>query len=162
LLPDVLVQAKRGCLAQMIDAYKQLGEKANLVAVEEVPRERVSMYGIVGVGIQNGTAFKITSMIEKPRIEDAPSNLSITGRYILQPEVLDLLGTQTRGAGGEIQLTDAMLRLAQTQPFFGLKFEGKTFDCGSKIGFLAANIAYALARDDIAPALREEIGRLLG
>ena len=162
LLPDVLVQAKRGCLAQMIDAYKQLGDKANLVAVEEVPRERVSMYGIVGVGKQNGTAFKITSMIEKPRIEDAPSNLSITGRYILQPEVLDLLGTQTRGTGGEIQLTDAMLRLAQTQPFFGLKFEGKTFDCGSKIGFLAANIAYALARDDIAPALREEIGRLLG
>jgi UTP--glucose-1-phosphate uridylyltransferase len=161
LLPDVLVQAKRGCLAQMIDAYKSLGEKANVIAVEEVPRERVSMYGIVGVGKQNGLAFQITSMIEKPRVEDAPSNLSITGRYILQPEVLDLLGTQTRGAGGEIQLTDAMLRLAQTQPFFGLKFEGKSFDCGSKIGFLSANIAYALEREDIAPSLRDEIRRLL-
>src|ERR1700760_1447208 len=97
LLPDVLVQAKRGCLAQMIDAYKSLGESANVIAVEEVPRERVSMYGIVGVGKQNGLAFQITSMVEKPRVEDAPSNLSITGRYILQPEVLDLLGTQTRG-----------------------------------------------------------------
>jgi UTP--glucose-1-phosphate uridylyltransferase len=161
LLPDVLVQAKRGCLAQMIDAYKNLGAKANLLAVEEVPRERVSMYGIVGVGKQNGSAFHITSMIEKPQVEDAPSNLSITGRYILQPEVLDFLGTQTRGAGGEIQLTDAMLRLAQTQPFFGLKFEGKSFDCGSKIGFLTANVAYALAREDIAPAFRDEITRLL-
>jgi UTP--glucose-1-phosphate uridylyltransferase len=161
LLPDVLVQAKRGCLAQMIDAYNSLGDKANVIAVEEVPRERVSMYGIVGVGKQNGLAFQITSMVEKPRVEDAPSNLSITGRYILQPEVLDLLGTQTRGAGGEIQLTDAMLRLAQTQPFFGLKFEGKSFDCGSKIGFLSANIAYALERDDIAPSLRDEIRRLL-
>ena len=146
----------------MIDAYRQLGERANLIAVEEVPRERVSMYGIVGVGPQSGNAFKLTGMVEKPRVEDAPSNLAITGRYILQPEVLDLLGTQTRGTGGEIQLTDAMLRLAQSQPFFGLKFEGKSFDCGSKIGFLTANVAYALDRDDIAPALRDEIRRLLG
>jgi len=162
LLPDVLVQAQRGCLAQMVDAYKSLGEKANLIAVEEVPLDRIDMYGVVGVGAPNGKAFEITGMVEKPRRDEAPSNLAITGRYILQPEILDLLGTQTRGTGGEIQLTDAMLRLSQTQHFYGLKFEGRSFDCGSKIGFLAANVAYALARDDIAPAFRDEIKRLLG
>jgi len=162
LLPDVLVQAQRGCLAQMVDAYKSLGEKANLIAVEEVPLDRIHMYGVVGVGAPNGKAFEITGMVEKPRRDEAPSNLAITGRYILQPEILDLLGTQTRGTGGEIQLTDAMLRLSQTQHFYGLKFEGRSFDCGSKIGFLAANVAYALARDDIAPAFRDEIKRLLG
>jgi UTP--glucose-1-phosphate uridylyltransferase len=161
LLPDVLVQAKRGCLAQMIDAYKSLGEKANLLAVEEVPRERVSMYGIVGVGKQNGSAFRITSMIEKPRIEDAPSNLSITGRYILQPEVLDLLATQTRGAGGEIQLTDAMIQLMAEDRFFGLKFEGKTYDCGDRVGFLAANVAYGLAREDLGPAFRQALKEIV-
>ena len=93
-------------------------------------------------------------MVEKPKREDAPSNLIITGRYILQPEIFDLLETQQNGAGGEIQLTDAMLRLLEKQPCYGFKFDGRTFDCGSKLGFLAANVAYALARDDIAPAFR--------
>ena len=110
------------------------------------------MYGVVGVGKPKGKAFAITKMVEKPPRGTAPSNLIITGRYILQPEIFDILGNQERGAGGEIQLTDAMIRLAQTQPFYGLKFEGKTYDCGSKVGFLAANVAYALAREDIAPA----------
>jgi UTP--glucose-1-phosphate uridylyltransferase len=101
-------------------------------------------------------------MVEKPSRDQAPSNLIITGRYILQPEIFDVLATQSRGAGGEIQLTDAMIRLAESQKFLGVKFEGRSFDCGSKIGFLTANVAYALARDDIAPAFRKEIEQLLG
>jgi UTP--glucose-1-phosphate uridylyltransferase len=162
LLPDVLVQARRGCLAQMIDAYGDLVERANIIAVEEIPPERTHMYGVVGVGAAKGKAFAITEMVEKPPRGSAPSNLIITGRYILQPEIFDLLETQERGTGGEIQITDAMIRLAQTTPFYGLKFEGRTFDCGSKIGFLTANVAYALARKDIAPAFRAEIEGLLG
>jgi UTP--glucose-1-phosphate uridylyltransferase len=161
LLPDVLVQAQQGCLRQMMDAYAALDDHPNIIAVEQVPAERIHMYGAVGVGKSRGPVFEITGMVEKPSREDAPSNLIITGRYILQPEVFDMLASQTRGAGGEIQLTDAMIRLAQRQPFYGLKFEGRSFDCGSKIGFLAANVAYALARQDIAPALRAELRTLL-
>jgi UTP--glucose-1-phosphate uridylyltransferase len=161
LLPDVLVQHERGCLAQMIDAAGELGERANIVAVEEVPPERVDQYGVVGVGANKGKMFSITSMVEKPSRERAPSNLILTGRYILQPEILDFLATQDRGTGGEIQLTDAMIALAQTQPFYGLKFAGRSFDCGSKIGFLAANVSYALARSDIAPGFRAEIKKIL-
>ena len=162
LLPDVLVQGQRSCLTQMLDAYRQLPGNPNIIAVEEVPLDRIHMYGVVGVGKSQGQAFEITQMIEKPPRDRAPSNLIITGRYILQPKIFEILADQTRGAGGEIQLTDAMIRLAQEQPFYGFKFEGRSFDCGSKIGFLAANIAYALARDDIAPALRAEIKSLLG
>jgi UTP--glucose-1-phosphate uridylyltransferase len=162
LLPDVLVQHERGCLAQMIDAAREVGERANVVAVEEVPPERVDQYGVVGVGAPKGKMFSITSMVEKPQRERAPSNLILTGRYILQPEILDILATQDRGTGGEIQLTDAMIELARRQPFYGLKFDGRSFDCGSKIGFLVANVSYALARDDIAPGFREEIKKILG
>jgi UTP--glucose-1-phosphate uridylyltransferase len=162
LLPDVLVQHERGCLAQMMDAYNSLGKSANVIAVEEVPPERVHMYGIVGVGKPQGKAFSITKMVEKPAREAAPSNLSITGRYILQPEIFDLLATQESGAGGEIQLTDAMVALTKKQNFYGLKFEGRSFDCGSKIGFLTANVSYALARSDVAPEFRKELEALLG
>jgi UTP--glucose-1-phosphate uridylyltransferase len=162
LLPDVLVQAERGCLAQMIDARAHLPAKSNVIAVEEVSMDRVHMYGVVGVGDARGEAFAITRMVEKPPRTEAPSNLIITGRYILQPEIFDILADQTRGAGGEIQLTDAMIRLAEKQPFYGLKFQGRSFDCGSKVGFLAANVAYALAREDIAPAFRAELKALLG
>jgi UTP--glucose-1-phosphate uridylyltransferase len=162
LLPDVLVQARRGCMAQMMDAHARLPDKANVIAVEPVPIERLHLYGVVGVGKSEGEAFEITQMVEKPPRDSAPSNLCITGRYILQPEIFDILASQTRGTGGEIQLTDAMIRLAERQPFYGLKFEGRSFDCGSKIGFLAANVAYALARDDLGPALRAEIKTLLG
>jgi len=165
LLPDVLVQHKPGCLAQMIEAYQAAGERSNIIAVEEVPMERIHQYGVVGVGQGttqgNGKTFPITQMVEKPPREKAPSNLIITGRYILQPEIFDLLATQAGGAGGEIQITDSMITLAKTQPFYALKFDGRSFDCGSKIGFLAANVAYALDRDDIAPALRDEIRKLL-
>jgi UTP--glucose-1-phosphate uridylyltransferase len=163
LLPDVLVQHSRGCLAQMMDVYRANGVgAANMIAVEEVPHERIHMYGVVGVGEPAGKAFKITQMVEKPKREAAPSNLIITGRYILQPQIFAILANQARGTGDEIQLTDAMIRLAEQQPFLGLKFEGTSFDCGSKIGFLAANVAYALARKDIAPAFRQELKRILG
>ncbi len=161
ILPDVLVQHPRGCLAQMIDAAKDLDDNANIIAVEEVPMERIHMYGVVGVGAPKGKAFAITQMVEKPKRAEAPSNLSITGRYILQPELFDLLGKQAAGAGGEIQLTDAMLALANTQPFYGFKFDGRSFDCGSKIGFLTANVAYGLARPDLAPELRAELKQML-
>ena len=162
LLPDVLVQNPQGCLAQMIDAANAIGDTANIVAVEEVPHERVSSYGVVGVGEPKGKAFAITGMVEKPKREAAPSNLIITGRYILQPEIFEILERQERGTGGEIQLTDAMLQLMNRQPFYGLKFEGRSFDCGSKAGFLAANVAYALEREDLAEEVRAEIARLLG
>ncbi len=161
LLPDVLVQAKKSCLAQMLEAYAALGENANLIAVEEVPEDLTHMYGVVGMGPRKGKAFEITGMIEKPPRGKAPSNRIITGRYILQPEIFEFLAKQGRGAGGEIQLTDAMLELAKTQPFFGFDFEGRTFDCGSKIGFLAANVAYALARGDLGVAFRAELNSLL-
>ena len=162
ILPDVLVKNPRGCLAQMMDAAKDLDANANIVAVEEVPMDRIHMYGVVGVGKPKGKAFEITQMVEKPKAADAPSNLSITGRYILQPQIFELLGKQAAGAGGEIQLTDAMLALAKTQPFYGLKFDGRSYDCGSKIGFLTANVAYALDRPDLAPEFRSELKRILG
>ena len=162
LLPDMLIKGEKSCLAQMVDAYKDLGANANLLAVEEVPQDQTHMYGIVGIGKQKGKAFEITEMVEKPPREKAPSNLIITGRYILQPEIFGLLEKQEGGAGGEIQITDAMIKLAKMQPFYGLKFEGRSFDCGSKIGFLSANVAYALERPDLGPALRAEIKTLLG
>jgi UTP--glucose-1-phosphate uridylyltransferase len=160
LLPDVLVQHRRGCLAQMLDAAQGI-DSGNIIAVEQVPAERVHMYGVVGVGARSGALFSLTQMVEKPPRESAPSNLIITGRYILQPEIFDVLAAEKRGAGGEIQLTDAMIELAQTQAFYGLEFEGRSFDCGSKIGFLAANVSYALSRADLAPALRAELETML-
>jgi UTP--glucose-1-phosphate uridylyltransferase len=161
LLPDVLVQNAKGCIRQMIEAANGLDAKANIIAVEEVPAANVGNYGVVGVGKTHGKAFEITKMVEKPKPSEAPSNLIITGRYVLQPEILDILSRQEARAGGEIPLTDAMLELARKQPFYGLKFEGRSFDCGSKIGFLAANVAYALERDDLGPALRAELPGLL-
>jgi UTP--glucose-1-phosphate uridylyltransferase len=146
----------------MIAVAENLENDANIIAVEEVPPERVHMYGIVGVGESKGKAFSISKMVEKPKQSEAPSNLSITGRYILQPQIFSILEKQAAGAGGEIQLTDAMLTLARTQPFYGLKFEGRSFDCGSKIGFLCANVAYALQRDDIAPEFKAELKAMLG
>jgi len=162
LLPDVLVQHNRGCLAQMIDAGRDLGDNANIIAVEQMPADRLHMYGVVGIGERRGDLFSVTQMVEKPARDRAPSNLIITGRYILQPDIFDSLAAEKRGAGGEIQLTDAMIELARSKPFYALEFEGRSFDCGSKVGFLAANIAYALDRSDIAPAMRAELKRLLG
>ncbi|HET9902196.1 MAG TPA: UTP--glucose-1-phosphate uridylyltransferase GalU [Xanthobacteraceae bacterium] len=159
LLPDMLHHGPRGCLAGMMDLHRRTG--GNIVAVYEVPREQVSQYGVVGVGETIGPGFRITAMVEKPKPAEAPSNYAISGRYILQPEIFSLLETQETGAGGEIQLTDSMLTLAKTQPFFGYLFEGRIFDCGSKIGFLSANVAYALAREDIAPAFRKELAKIV-
>ena len=151
LLPDVLVKHKPSGLKQMIDAANAAGaDKANIIAVEEVPMDRIHMYGVVGVGKTKGKAFEVTQMVEKPKAKDAPSNLSITGRYILQPELFEVLSKQAAGAGGEIQLTDAMLTLAKSQPFYGFKFDGRSYDCGSKIGFLTANVAYGLDRNDLS------------
>ena len=160
LLPDVLVQHDPGCLAQMIEAARDI-ERGNIIAVEQVPPERIHLYGVVGVAERTGALYPITAMVEKPTREAAPSNLIITGRYILQPEIFDILATERRGAGGEIQLTDAMIELAKTQAIYGLEFAGRSFDCGSKVGFLTANVAYALERGDIASAIREELERLL-
>ncbi|MBV9556214.1 MAG: UTP--glucose-1-phosphate uridylyltransferase GalU [Pseudolabrys sp.] len=162
LLPDVLVKGKPSCLKQMTEAYAELGDRSNIIAVEEVPMDKVQMYGIVGIGKAKGKAHEITQMVEKPAPDKAPSNLSVTGRYILQPEIFNVLETQSKGAGGEIQLTDAMVTLAKKQPFYSLKFEGQSYDCGSKIGFLAANIAYGLDRPDLGAALRDEMRRQLG
>jgi UTP--glucose-1-phosphate uridylyltransferase len=161
LLPDMIMQAETGCLAQLMDTYAQTG--GNVIAVEECDPEQTDKYGIVGKGEAAGDdAFRITAMIEKPAPAEAPSNLYISGRYILQPEIFGLLGRHQRGAGNEIQLTDAMIALSETQAFYGHRFEGRTFDCGSKIGFLAANVAFALARPDLSAELSTEIRSLLG
>jgi len=160
LLPDMLHFGPRGALSEMMEVYAESGG-GNVVAVYEVPRDQVQQYGIVAVGEKRGKGFRITAMVEKPKPQNAPSNYMISGRYILQPEIFSFLAKQTAGAGGEIQVTDAMLRLAERQPFFGYAFEGRIFDCGSKIGFLTANVAYALAREDVAPALRAELKQLL-
>jgi UTP--glucose-1-phosphate uridylyltransferase len=162
ILPDMLMKARPSCLAQMVDAYRGFGDGASVIAVEEVPMDQTHMYGVVGMGKTKGKGFEITEMVEKPPKGKSPSNLIISGRYILQPEIFEILETQERGAGGEIQLTDAMITLSKRAPYYGLKFEGRTYDCGSKIGFLAANVAYALDRDDLAPAFRAELKRLMG
>jgi UTP--glucose-1-phosphate uridylyltransferase len=163
VLPDELVLHTPGCLKQMIAAAENLGEKSNLIAVEEVPAHLTHQYGICGVGKRQagGKMFEIDGMVEKPPKGTAPSNLSITGRYILQPEIFKILQTQQRGAGGEIQLTDAMIELARTQKFYGLEFAGERHDCGSKAGFLRANIAFGMAREDLRDGLRAEMRKYL-
>jgi UTP--glucose-1-phosphate uridylyltransferase len=162
VLPDELVLNRPGCLAQMIEAAGKLGDRSNLIAVEEVPAHLTHQYGICGVGKRHGSnVFEIDGMVEKPAKGTAPSNLSITGRYILQPEIFKILETQERGAGNEIQLTDAMIGLAKTQSFYGVEFEGERHDCGSKAGFLRANIAYGMAREDLRDGLRAEMKRYL-
>ena len=161
LLPDVLVQTEgKGCLAQMLDAYTAHG--GNIIAVEPVPEDQAKNYGVVSLaGKGDGRVLPIDGMVEKPKPGTAPSNLTILGRYILQPEIFEILSAQEKGAGGEIQITDAMLALLKRQPFYAVKYEGRTFDCGSKVGFLTANVAYALARPDLAGAFKAEIKKLI-
>jgi UTP--glucose-1-phosphate uridylyltransferase len=163
VLPDELVLNTPGCLAQMVEAANSLGDKSNLIAVQEVPAHQTHQYGICGVGKRHGASglFEVDGMVEKPPKGTAPSNYSITGRYILQPEIFKILETQERGSGGEIQLTDAMIGLAKTQRFYGVEFAGERHDCGSKAGFLRANIAYGMARTDLRDGLREEMQRYL-
>jgi UTP--glucose-1-phosphate uridylyltransferase len=162
VLPDELVLNTPGCLKQMIETASSLGEKSNLIAVEAVPDHLTHQYGICGVGKRTGKMFEVDGMVEKPARGTAPSNLSITGRYVLQPEIFQILETQERGAGGEIQLTDAMIGLARTQKFYGVEFEGERHDCGSKAGFLRANIAYGLKRPELREGLIAEMKKYLG
>jgi UTP--glucose-1-phosphate uridylyltransferase len=162
LLPDMLHHSRgKSCLAEMVEAYDRVG--GNHIAVFEAPEDQTHQYGIVGKGESvGGNAFEITKMVEKPKKGTAPSNLAVSGRYILQPEIFDLLERQERGAGGEIQLTDSMLKLAQQQKFYGSVFKGRIYDCGMKIGFLTANVAYALEREGLGEELRAELKALLG
>ena len=158
LLPDMVFKAKPGVLKQMMEAYEETG--GNIIGVEEVDPSEVSNYGIVARGDGPDSGFRITGMVEKPAPKDAPSNLFISGRYILQPEIFALLSEQTKGAGGEIQLTDAMQALIRQQTFTGVKYEGRVFDCGSKIGFLTANVVFALDRPDLSADLTRELRAL--
>ncbi len=153
LLPDDLVLADTPCLKQLCDAYEQTG--GNVVAVTEVPREQTNRYGILQIGKDDGKLVEVTGLVEKPKPEHAPSNLSIIGRYILLPEVVGHLSRMERGAGGEVQLTDAMAKMIGNSAFHGLRYEGRRFDCGDKAGFLEAQIAFALKRPDLGPAVRE-------
>ena len=163
-LPDELMIGKPGCMKQMVDAYNQVG--GNLISVLEVPHEEVSSYGVIAPGAKpdgfDGTLTEVKGLVEKPKVEDAPSNLIVSGRYILQPDVIDILSTQDKGAGGEIQLTDAMAKLIGHQPFHAVTFGGKRYDCGSKIGFVEATLALALERPDMADEVRTMAKRLLG
>jgi UTP--glucose-1-phosphate uridylyltransferase len=160
LLPDMLHYGDKPCLAEMIEAYNEHG--GNHIAVSPVPESETHQYGIVGVEDKSAKVSRITQMVEKPKQGTAPSNLHITGRYILQPGVFEVLATQERGAGGEIQLTDAMLAMQKAgKPYHAVRFDGTIYDTGTKIGFLLANVAYGLQRPDLAPALKAGIAKLV-
>jgi UTP--glucose-1-phosphate uridylyltransferase len=152
LLPDDLVLADTPCLAQLAETYYRTG--GNVVAITEVPPEQTNRYGILKVGNDDGRLVEVTGLVEKPAPKDAPSNLSIIGRYILMPEVIGFLSRMERGAGNEVQLTDGMAHLIGKQPFHGLRYEGRRFDCGDKVGYLEAQIAFALKRPDLADAVK--------
>jgi UTP--glucose-1-phosphate uridylyltransferase len=157
-LADELMVGQPGCMKQMVDAYNRVG--GNLVCGFEVPPEETDRYGIISPGRQDGNLVEVTALVEKPALGTAPSNLMIPGRYILQPEVMRVLETQGKGAGGEIQLTDAMAQMIGGQPFHAYKFGGRRFDCGDKAGYIQANIALALDRPEIGPAVRKFIDTL--
>lgn len=160
LLPDMIMSSEKSCLKGMVELYEKTG--GNVLAVEECDPEQAHKYGIVGKGADVGEGgFKITEMVEKPAKGTAPSNFFINGRYILQPEIFKILETQERGAGNEIQLTDGMLALAKQQEFAAYPFTGETYDCGAKDGFIMANIAFALQRVDIRPAIEEPLKALV-
>lgn len=147
LLPDVLVKSDPGCLRQMMEAYERKG--GNIIAVDPVPNDQTDKYGVIAPVSQDGNIYGMSAMVEKPKPSEAPSNLAITGRYILQPEIFKFLEEQEPGAGNEIQLTDAMAKLMKVSPFFALAFDGKPYDCGSKFGYFKAVCAYAIDHDEI-------------
>jgi UTP--glucose-1-phosphate uridylyltransferase len=153
LLPDDLILSDVPCTQQLADAYRETG--GNVVAVTEVPPEHTNRYGILKIGADNGRLVEVTGLVEKPKPADAPSNLSIIGRYVLLPDVIEHLARMERGAGNEVQLTDGMARMIGSTPFHGLRYEGRRFDCGDKIGFLEAQIAFALRRPEMAGHVRE-------
>ena len=163
-LPDELMIGEPGCMKQMVDAYNEVG--GNLISVLEVPREEVSSYGVIAPGAKpegfGGALTEVKGLVEKPKVQDAPSNLIISGRYILQPDVMRVLENQEKGAGGEVQLTDAMAQMIEQQPFHAVTFAGRRFDCGSKTGFVEATLALALERDDMGADVRAMAKRLLG
>lgn len=151
-LPDEFMHGSPGCMKQMMDAYQQIG--GNLISVLEVPRESVSSYGVISPGETQGAITEVRGLVEKPKVEDAPSNLIVSGRYILQPQVMEVLEGQGKGAGGEIQLTDAMAQMIGKQAFHAVTFDGQRYDCGSKVGYIEANLAVALQRPDMADEIR--------
>jgi len=157
LLPDDLMLGQPGALRQMVDAYNRIG--GNIVSTEEVPADKTASYGIITPGATDGRLTEVKGLVEKPKPEVAPSRLSVIGRYILQPEVMRILDRKETGAGGEIQLTDAMAQLIGKQPFHALKVDAVRHDCGDKAGFVLANLAVALTRDDLRPAIEEFLGR---
>ncbi|CAN1534852.1 GalU UDP-glucose pyrophosphorylase [Sphingomonadaceae bacterium] len=159
-LPDEFMHGSPGCMAQMVAEYEKVG--GNLLSVLEVPREQVSSYGVIDPGQADGKLTEVKGLVEKPKVEAAPSNLIISGRYILQPEVMRVLEHQGRGAGGEIQLTDAMAQMIGEQPFHAVTFDGARYDCGSKVGYIKANLAVALSRPDMADEVRAVARRLAG
>jgi UTP--glucose-1-phosphate uridylyltransferase len=152
LLADDFMVGKPGCLKQMVEAYYKVG--GNMICAQEVPEDQTHLYGVITPGARSGALTQVMGLVEKPKHGTAPSNLSVIGRYILQPEVMRVLETQEKGAGGEIQLTDAMARMIGDQPFHGLTFDGQRFDCGDKAGYIQANLALAIERADIGPAVR--------
>ncbi|WP_242138454.1 MULTISPECIES: UTP--glucose-1-phosphate uridylyltransferase GalU [unclassified Sphingomonas] len=152
LLADDFMVGEPGCLKQMVDAYMQTG--GNIICAQEVPDNQTHMYGVITPGTRDGTLTEVKGLVEKPAAGTSPSNLAVIGRYILQPEVMRILETQGKGAGGEIQLTDAMARMIGDQPFHGLTFQGKRYDCGDKAGYMTANLAVALTRPEIAETVR--------
>ena len=147
LLADDLILSKSGCLKQMVEAYAEIG--GNVIAAMDVPREQTRRYGIISPGKDDGKLVEVKALVEKPEAEVAPSTVAVIGRYILQPKVFTHLDRAEKGAGGEIQLTDAMARMIGDTPFHGLRFDGERYDCGDKLGFLQANIAFALDRPDM-------------
>ena len=159
VLPDELMVGTPGCMAQMVEAYDEVG--GNLISVLEVPRDEVSRYGVVDPGETRGPLTEVRGLVEKPPVDEAPSNKIVSGRYILQPEVMRTLENQEKGAGGEIQLTDAMARMIGQQPFHAVTFAGRRFDCGSKTGFVEATLALALERSDMGKEVRAIAERLL-
>jgi UTP--glucose-1-phosphate uridylyltransferase len=159
LLPDELMVGKPGFMKQMVEAYNKVG--GNVIGALEVPDAETDKYGIISPGAIDGRLTEVTALVEKPKRGSAPSNLMIPGRYILQPEVMRILKTQEKGAGGEIQLTDAMAQLIGNQPFHGFTFDGQRYDCGDKAGYIQANLAIALAREDIGSVVREFATSLL-
>jgi UTP--glucose-1-phosphate uridylyltransferase len=159
-LPDEFMHGTPGCMKQMVDAYHRLG--GNIISVTEVPHDKVSSYGVIAPGSTDGAVTEVLGLVEKPKTEDAPSNLIISGRYILQPEVMRVLAAQEKGAGDEIQLTDAMAQMIGKQPFHAVTFDGKRYDCGSKVGYIEANLAIALERPDMADEVRAIALDLLG
>jgi UTP--glucose-1-phosphate uridylyltransferase len=159
LLPDMLLKSDVSCMKGMVDLYAKTG--GNIIAVEACDPAVAHKYGIVSVGDELDGGFEISAMVEKPAPGTAPSNLFINGRYILQPEIFDILETQERGAGNEIQLTDGMLRLTDSQKFYGYRFGGRSFDCGMKEGYVLANVAYALDRADVRPGVEDDLKALI-